>query len=179
MPELDRNFLQNMAAFTDESMCWCSEEAEKSILLVLESLEAMFKDSEYLPEIMEKVAKSTEQLHDKSEVNAKPVLDVAQKLKSICVDDAELRSLLEPIVGTLQFQDRTRQQLECIIKMLHIWLVERETCKNGVALNQEKVLDFGQKLLDATVTAEERKVIRKHIAGLPEEDSIEEDMVFF
>ena len=104
------------------------------------------------------------------------IQEVVNELEGL-KENRELTGLTGPIIEALQFQDRLRQNLENVCRVVEVW---REYKKKGVQdLDEGAAKEFGERLLGCMTSVEERDVVRQLIPGLEEEKTVVEDVMMF
>jgi hypothetical protein len=172
------SYLTDLRDFTLESMNWCSQEAETEAMRVSEILNALVNDAGRRASMSQQALEATRIIQKKIELlratdGADKITDLVKILEQISNEHTELDNLTGPIIEALQFQDRLRQNLENLGKILNVWLVERSSIEN-----ETTQLAYGKKLVSCMTSEAERSVIRSFIAGLPEEEKVEDAMFF-
>jgi hypothetical protein len=187
MQQQDYDTIQNFIKYSSLSMGQCVQEAEKSVVVAGKILEIVTLDvgrvskmSDDTLKILEDIRTNIESAEAKSHSNTGAVFpsnssvrDLIVTLRSFSKDNSEIQNLIMPIVESLQFQDRVRQQMENVVKMFPIWLEARNQIENGIypAGDWESATsEFGLRLLKCTVTKEEREELRNIIPSLPPEE---------
>jgi len=168
------DFEKRLISFTNLSIKWCSDESEASTSRVTDAIEMLLQNTARVSELSDKSLRAIQSLQKtlKASFMGKTVLDmnqVIQSLEQLSKEHDEIQEIIQPIIRSLQFQDRLRQNLENIQKMLSKWLQERRTFSQGQQRSADQVLAFGQSLLADTTMKSERDVIRRYITELPSE----------
>ena len=99
-----------------------------------------------------------------------------KSLGALSKEHEDINAFISPILSNLQFQDRLRQNLDNILKMLKLWQDTRKTV--GAGLNQKDLLEFGKKLTQVTTMKRERDVIRAANPGLDPEVEVDSVLLF-
>jgi len=163
---------QNYRDFTADSLGWCIKEAEQGTLRVTGAIDSLLKDLSRVSLMSADSLKALQSLQGMLQGFDQTNYDQLQKsLATLSKENAEMDAYIQPIRESLQFQDRFRQNLENVVKMIDVWQAERAAvlAGGGGALPAEQMLAFGQALAKVTTMKRERDIIRKHIAGMDPE----------
>ena len=174
-------YLHDLRAFTVDSMNWCSQEAETEAMKVNDIINTLISEAGRRASMSQKALDATRSIQQSIESlrtsdDKKKISSLVNILESISKEHSELGSLTGPIIEALQFQDRLRQNLENMGKVLNTWLVERQSV--GHELDGAAQLAYGQKLLACMTSQDERAVVRRFIVGLPVEETVADAMFF-
>lgn len=163
--------LASYREFTAESLLWCVKEAEQGTTRVTGAIDGLLQDIARVSAMSSDSLKALEGLKsmlrsfDNSNYN-----QLHKSLQSLSREHSEINQYIQPIMEALQFQDRFRQNLENVVKMIDVWQAERKRIEAGTGEGSPVSLQsFGQALVDRTTMKRERDVIRNHIDGLPAE----------
>jgi hypothetical protein len=196
MNSADNQVVQSFLSYASQSMGQCVKEAENSVMVAGKILDIITNDvgrvskmSDETIGILEGLKNSIE-ADGESEVaqassklgNKSNVRNLISTMKGFAKNNSELHSLLAPIVESLQFQDRVRQQMENVAKMFPIWLQMREEVEAGVYASEHwesTAAEFGNRLMKVTVTPEERETVQAFIPNVKVEKIISADDDFF
>ena len=175
--------ITDLNEFTIQSMRWCTAESEAEASKVYEILTAVTADATRRAKMSEETLEALKVISNRFALKSKPtkkspIPPLVAALEQIKKDNVELGQIVDPIVEALQFQDRLRQNLDNISKLLTIWAAERESVVQQHATGSEALASFGPRFLQAMTSVEERDIIRKVIPGLPEETKTD-DALFF
>ncbi|MFW7379188.1 MAG: hypothetical protein ACOH5I_10305 [Oligoflexus sp.] len=170
-------FQERLQKFTRQSLDWCSAESEASIARVTDAIEMLLQNTARVSELSEKSLKAIENLQTtlKKSFFSNKVIDLNQviaSLEHLAREHAEIQEIIQPIIRSLQFQDRLQQNLENMQKILAKWLEQRQQFQKQTTMTAEQLQSFGQSLMSETTMKSERDVIRKHILGLPPEEDV-------
>ena len=170
-------FIDDFIAFAQASMDWCVAESDKETMNVSNTIEILVAEFERRALVSDQTLTEIREFKEKLATLRKNPSDLMSnmlvELKKLSDVQRDMNDLINPVIEGLQFQDRLRQNLENLAKMLNVWLGQRRDA--GV---QDDVVSFGKKLLDCTTAPDEREVIRQAIAGLPEENHVEQSLMF-
>jgi hypothetical protein len=173
-------FLNDLAKFTEASLTWCITESEKSTSYVTDTVSLILSDTERVSKIskesIDAIATIKRSVHAKA-IDKSMARDLMSTLTKLCDDHHELKNVIEPIIHTLQFQDRFRQNLENAYKMLAVWCKERDELSKLPL--EEARLKLAQKFLSCTTMREEREVLKKHVPNLELPVEKADDISFF
>ncbi len=155
--------------FTDASLLWCVKEAEQGTSRVTGAIDGLLKDIARVSAMSNESLKALEGLQTmlKSFDNSN-YQQLHKSLESLSREHSEIDLYIQPIMEALQFQDRFRQNLENVVKMIDVWQEQRKLLDQGQA-GPDQLLNFGKALVEKTTMKRERDVIRDHIKGLPAE----------
>ncbi|MBF0443750.1 MAG: hypothetical protein HQK54_17715 [Oligoflexales bacterium] len=170
-------FVEDLHKFTDASMNWCIRESEKSTMDVTTTIDILLRDTERISKLSENSINAIERFKEnlkelmKGRERGDRVMNLLLGLKTLSQEHEDLKSVIEPLIKALQFQDRLRQNLENMSRMMDIWLEMRKTVKETGGYTKEMEIELGTRIGTKTTMKEERDIIRKHIpeATLPEE----------
>lgn len=166
-------FLSDYFNFCNASMLWCSEESEKEVTAIYEVLNSLIHDTRRRSALSKETISIIDDLQ-------KSIKDTRQKnrhenIRSLLQElSKELKDLTDPIIKALQFQDRLRQNLENIGKILALWAEEKQGCSELQHLNTDEQLVFIKKILSKVTTPEERSAIKKRFPAVA--DKVSEDL---
>jgi len=167
------DFLRRVIGYSAATLQWSNHQASTGVDEVLVVLMALKDKMEFLTELNSENGALLEQLRSinttETTVEAKNEKRrlLASVIKNKADADDEIDSFISPIISTIQFQDRVRQNTENIRTSLDLWLTYRpgsdEACKN----NSDSQLELlGGSLLSAMTMGEEREIVRKYIKNL-------------
>ncbi|SMF25126.1 hypothetical protein [Pseudobacteriovorax antillogorgiicola] len=174
-----QTLVEKYLEFTKDSLNWCAKESEESTSKVSNAIDSLLKDTARVSELSTESLTAIEGLHAKLKVHFESgasVEDLIKTLQELANDHDEIKNVIHPIIESLQFQDRLRQNLENIEKMIPCWLKHRQAVPEGASAEQLRA--FGENLLNCTTMKEERDYVRGHIDGLKEEEEKESVMLF-
>ena len=175
-------FLQNFNRFGKRSIQWSIDESENEIKHITDTLKAVMDDvdrrSKMSKETYQLLGNVKERMKEVFEQRQVSIQQVVKELTDLGSDHREMSELACPLIYSLQFQDRMRQILENSTKIAAYWLEKRKVFEKA-PLTHEKILEVGEDLLNLTTCQEERTIIRKHIKGLPEENTPTENTIVF
>ncbi|MGE0173472.1 MAG: hypothetical protein AB7T49_11815 [Oligoflexales bacterium] len=176
-----QEFYGELSKFTKKSLGWCTLESEKSTTNITDTITLLLSDTQRVSKLSKESLAAIKQVGNKfqgaASLNAIKVGDLIATLVHLCKEHEELGLIIEPIIHSLQFQDRFRQNLENIAKMVDVWLAERAKTVTG---DQQAALStFGEKLAKCTTMREERDVLRKHIPNINLPPERTEEVTFF
>ncbi len=164
--------VEDYISFCESSMNWCKDESERSaeaIVNVLNRLYDQLKQASAMSgealSAMNKVLTLT-----KSSANDHKIQAFISVLSGLKAKHMELTDTLNPLIQSLQFQDRISQNMDNLRKMLVAWSEQRGGSKS--------LHDFGVMLLEKTTMDEERQIIHRNISGLPQKQE-QKDALFF
>jgi uncharacterized protein YdiU (UPF0061 family) len=196
-PISNNEFATRFISFTEESLKACSVQAEKSVNMVAKILDEIVADSARVSKLSEDTINALKAVKKFLEVqavenveaklgqkkNSKEVLQqIMDALKVLGEHNSDVSQFVTPMIESLQFQDRIRQQMDNLPKMIRVWMKARVQVENECKSEQEfdeMKSQFGKDLLAVSISEQERNVIRKHIPGLPEAENMDKDDFFF
>lgn len=183
-PEDEQKFLQDMLTYTKECIAVCAKSSENAVVVVDKTLQFLMEDSNRISsmgkqtiEILADLKKQMNQSGDQS-LNVRPLHSVVKILKKVKSDHSEIDSFIMPIIQSLQFQDRVRQQMENSVKMLSAWLETRKSLA-GRSITMEERSVLANTFLSYTTTEEERAAVRSSFPGIEEDKQVANDDYFF
>lgn len=167
-------FEARLQDFTSQSLKWCEVESEKSTVVISQAIDALLRDAARVSQLSEASLTAIQGLQKKIKLHTvqerQPDLDkLISTLKDLAHEHEEIQSVVNPIIQSLQFQDRLRQNLENIRNMIPIWLHHRRRLVESGSIQADDLLELGKALIDTTTMPEERAIIRNHYQGLPGE----------
>ena len=174
-----QTLVDNFQKFTKESLEWCANESEESTAKVSQAIDTLLNDAARVSELSSDSIQAISGLQSKLKVHfdsGSSIDDLVETLSKLANEHDEVKNVIHPIIESLQFQDRLRQNLENIAKMIPAWLEARQTF--GVAASQQDLRDVGEKLLKLTTMKEEREQIRSQIEGLSNDEAQDSVMMF-
>lgn len=182
MNTAQQTFIKDLHAFYEKSLTWCCEQSESSTSQVSDILYMLLEELERVStvssETMEAVLSTKGELEKyRAEEDLQQATRLIAVLKALAEEKDEVADKISPIIETLQFQDRIRQKMENVSKMLYAWMEARAHFQDS--FSEEERMAFGNKLLEITTMAEERDIIRKHFPGLPESEEAADDVMLF
>ena len=192
--------VESVIQFSNESMLLCTRESEKAVGVVGQILDIIVQDaarvSKMSADALDALKNLSNQFQEVQQASAKALANevspsaaapanpqriskLIDALKKISHEHADIYTFIGPIIENLQFQDRIRQQMENLGKMMPIWLELRTAEKLSAENYEATLLELGTRMLDITTTNEERPVIRANIPNLPEQANVAADDGFF
>lgn len=158
--------------FTEGSLAWCVKEAEEGTTRVTNAIDLLLKDISRVSAMSSESLKALESLQSMlSKFDKKNYQQLQKSLASLSRENSEIDSYIQPIMEALQFQDRFRQNLENVVKMIDVWQKTRSAMADGGS-SPDQLLDFGKALLAKTTMKRERDIIRAEIEGLEPEAEV-------
>ncbi|RYZ54247.1 MAG: hypothetical protein EOP07_16330, partial [Proteobacteria bacterium] len=155
--------------FTESSLNWCVKEAEEGTTRVTNAIDILLKDISRVSAMSSESLKALESLQTMlSKFDKKNYQQLQKSLASLSRENSEIDSYIQPIMEALQFQDRFRQNLENVVKMIDVWQKARSAMDEGKS-SSDTLLDFGKALMAKTTMKRERDIIRAEIEGLEPE----------
>jgi len=174
----EKLFLNDMLEFCRLSMDWCMKESEAATIRIGGILEMLLNDAKRVSTMSEEALVAVSEMKNQIQklISDGKTSDLISNLKKISSHHIEVNAFVEPIIRTLQFQDRISQNMQNEVRMMNEWFLMRNKASDG--MNEEEFTEFGKRLLKLTTMVEERDTIREVIPGLPVEES-SSDMVMF
>lgn len=172
-----RELRERYRKFSAKSLAWCIEESDRSVNYISDAIQKLMQNAERVSRLSEDSATAMQSLNSElkdhlGNPKKRNIESLLQNLKKISVNHSEIAQVIDPIMHSLQFQDRLRQNLENIDKMIAYWA---ESDKKDPAIDFQT---FGEKLLKMTTMSEERDIIRANIDGLPPEEVADSVQLF-
>lgn len=175
-----KTILRDYARFMNDSTSWCVKESEREVEAICQTINLIMGDVERRTALSNQALGAVQGLKSRlegrkaAEVDVKGLITELQKLSTV---EKEMTELTQPVIEALQFQDRLRQNLENINKIVGHWIQWREVHKSK-DIDPSVLQALGQKFLELTTSPEERDIIRRHIPGLAEEQKIDNALFF-
>ncbi len=165
-----QQLLDDLMEFSTESMRWCAEASENATRQILTILDFLTKEAARVSSMSKEAVDAVDAVRMAAAfaVEGKAATNLIAGLKKLAADHSEVQSFIDPIVQTLQFQDRVTQMMDNIVRMIAAWSIERERLAGSATASLDLVA-FGTTLLECATMVEERNLIRKVIPGLPSE----------
>ena len=196
MHAADTETINLFSKYAASSMAECVKEAEKSVMVAGKILEIITSDVSRVSKMSDDTVNILEDLRKSVEANSGPentnsqmafpnnrsVRELILTIKGFSKSNSEIQGLLMPIIESLQFQDRVRQQMENVTKMFPTWLKMREELESGQFDGlgwEDTAAEFGERQLKNTVTPEERDTIQAFIPNLKVTAAVSNDDDFF
>lgn len=184
-PSNEQKFLQDMLEYTKECIAMCTKSSENAVVVVDKTLQFLTEDLNRISsmgkqtiEILADLRRQMAQQGDDQKIGTKPLHNVVKVLKKVKSDHAEIDSFIMPIIQSLQFQDRVRQQMENSIKMITAWLETRKNL-NGRPITVAECNELAKTFMSYTTTEEERVAIRSGFPGVREDKQVANEDYFF
>lgn len=180
----EQEFLESIYKYTQECLKVCTQKSEQAVFVVDKTLQFLVEDANRISmmskETLDVLASTRDilQKDDDPQNLASPIRHIVKVLRKLKADHGEIDSLIMPIIQSLQFQDRVRQQMENSAKMIVAWLDLRKTL-NGRKVTPEERDALGKAFMGMTTTEEERVAIREGFPGVKEEAIVSNDDFFF
>jgi len=172
-------FIEKIESFTSASLHWNSQESERSVSLIVDTIcivqqrvEQLFEPTPDNKETVAQLMDVSNQMQDTH--NRKTTLRLlVSTLNNRMEADHKIKKLIEPIVTAIQFHDRICQNMDNLSHALETWRINRNRVIECSSFSDELQVSFGTTLIDLMTMTEERDIVRRHIQGLPEacEDS--------
>ena len=178
----------HFAEFARQSMTWCIEESDASTTTVSKSIDLLVSKTERVAKMsaeslaaLNATKKSFEDHLANKKMSPVIVNSLIKSLLGLSKEHEEVRSIINPIVENLQYQDRFRQRLENLNRIMDFWIKTRDDLISGKPEAQALLEGdaFGSALLGKTTSVEERDLIRKHFPSLPAETRVEDSVTLF
>lgn len=174
---------ERLHQFTDSTLTWCSKESEQATARVTNAIELLLKNTKRVSSISQESLDAIQGLRNAisnhfGEDKAKkvPVGQLIKSLEVLASGHNEIDAVIHPIISSLQFQDRMRQNFENMVRMLPLWLATRE--RAGTAVSGEELERFAGELCKVTTMMAERDIIREVFPGAPEEVPVAPVLMF-
>jgi hypothetical protein len=177
-------YIQDLLNFCDHSMKWCTAESEKAAAKVGDTFQSIMSDAKRVSKMSEDTLKAVGEFKANlrkmaDDQGGKPEAStLIEALTKLCKEHVELNDFAFPVVEALQFQDRIRQNMENLNKMLSLWTQNRSKLQSATSADSIEMVEFGNQLLDRTTMAEERDIIRQMIPGVRAEQKQDEGLFF-
>jgi hypothetical protein len=173
--------VERLHVFSQKTLEWCAQESETSTARVTEAIDLLLQNTARVSQISAESLEAIKGLQkaislrfgDRSREN---FVALIKNLEELCGEHEEVQSVIQPIIQALQFQDKLRQNLENVVRMLPAWIEFRKSLPMQIA--PEKLQEFGKLLMTKTTMISERDVIRAHIDGLELEPEVASVVMF-
>ena len=179
-------FVRDFVEFCHVSMEHCVRQAEVSASEIMRVMTFLLEDSKRIAKMSKQTVEAVRRLKDtldpkmnKGAGGGMPAAKLIAALREFARQYQDVQELLSPIIQALQFQDRIRQNSENLLKMLDVWLEERETVRRAGSYGDAERKVFGEALLKMTTMKEERDIVRTFINLLPAEEPTPAEPLFF
>ncbi len=178
---IQTDYFETVHAYSISIMKKCTDDSEEAVRLITGIVEILLNDSTRISKMSIDTQTALQKvdgvLSDASRKNSGQGLSsLIAVLCGLVKEHRSVNDALMPIIGALQFQDAIRQQMENIGKIMGGWLSARgEVGANPTA---EQLTNVGAAMLALTTMQSEREIIRKYIPGLPEEEKVDDVMMF-
>ena len=177
-------FLKRIISFSKKMLGMSAAESEEEVLRIQKSLELLMNDVKRRASLTQDAFNSlnqlqsqvTEQYENFGQKNLNKLLQILHRFSD---ENQEMRQLLIPVIEVLQFQDKLRQNLENLGRMLEKWLEHREKVLASKRTTKKQIQAMGSDFLKCATTIEERNIIRSKISGLPKEIYQVDDILLF
>ena len=175
--------LGDVVEFSRKTMEWCQVESERAATTVAMILELLVEDAQRVARMSATTLAAVKELRVELDrmrqrsagVNSDTLMEGLKKLMS---EHSDVKDFVYPIVETLQFQDRIRQNMDNLAKAMSAWRDERAKIVGGRPVSADQLTAFGAQLVKCTTMLWERDMIRRHISGLPSEEKVEDVQMF-
>lgn len=162
-------FVEDLKYFSKESIRWCLEESEQASSNIAKAIDVLMQDTERVSVLSQSSLDAIASLRtdtakelDEKKPEGGRIVNLIVGLKALCAEHDDVRDMIDPILLALQFQDRMKQNLDNLIKMLLVWLEFREKlAREGKVYGDEEEREFGNSLYPCTTMVEERDLIKK------------------
>ncbi len=176
-----QELIDRLREFTHASLLWCARESENSTGKVTDAIDMILEKTARVSQISDESRAAMEGIQKAISIHmgdhSRESLSVLIRgLEDIAHEHNEIQTLIAPIIQSLEFQDRLRQNLENMDKMLPHWIEFRKHVPDE--MTEEELRVFGRELMKFTTMIAERDVIRKFIPGL-EVETPPPDVVMF
>lgn len=175
----DNDFFEKYLSFVKDSLQWSIGESEKPTVAISESIRILLDDTSRVSAIsaesvaaIQEIKGKLKNLHiqhgDEDTAADNSVSGLVATLKKVNEEHEELDKIINPIITSLQFQDRFLQNMSSLIRICDFWLATRKNAKDTGAQPQQASItrdvdQFGEILCKLVSTPRERDVILKSI----------------
>ena len=172
----NQRFISDFIVFCRESLRWCATESEQSVNAIMAVLDHLLTDTKRIALMSKETLALLAEI--KSSVSQKTapasgargqVAELVKSLRKLSERQQDVNEILSPVVETLQFQDRIRQNMENLTRMCDAWISYRDSLADKGDSFPAARNEFGQRLLACSTMREERDTIRHYIRTLPPE----------
>lgn len=168
--------IERLRVFTQRTLEWCAKESEDSTAQVTGAIDVLLNNTARVSQISNESLAAIEgmqkaiSIHFEGDQGRESLHALISSLQLLAREHAEVQGVIKPIIQALQFQDRLRQNLENMVRMLPIWLEFRKQLPTDVS--PEQLRNFGLDLMKVTTMIPERDIIRKHLPKLEPEPGV-------
>ena len=172
MPMNSPQLVERLHVFTQKTLMWCADESEQATAKVTEAIGLLLQNTARVSALSAESLIAIKGMQTAISIrlnnqNRSSVGRLISSLEQLSKQHSEVEDVIHPIIRALQFQDRLRQNLENMVRLLKEWLAFRDLLPDS--LPEAKVLDFAKRLAALTTMKAERDVIRRHFQGLEPE----------
>ena len=169
--------INSFVRFSEESIDWCVKQSEQEVVRIYDVLKNLLEDSKRRIHLNHESEKRYSDLVEllSNDASGQSLTKTVDLLKNLNRED---RELTDPIIEALQFQDRLKQKLENLVKMLDIWNKFRGDEKSEYLVDSESLISFGEELKKCCTTPEERDTLKKYIPGLTYDEEVKGSVMF-
>ena len=181
----EQSFIKDFITFCHESMDHCVRQAEVAASEIIRVMQFLLDDSKRITKMSQQTLDAVRRLKDSidPELNGDspppPAAQLIHTLREFAKQYRDIQDILNPVIEALQFQDRVRQNMGNLLKMMGVWLGEREQVRRLGVYGDSQRKQFGERLLKTTTMKEERDIVRYYIPQLPQDESAPEEPLFF
>lgn len=185
----DNDFFSKYVSFIQDSLQWSIDESEKPTTAISESIRILLEDTSRVSAISEESVQAIQEIkgklknlhiqHGHEDYEDNSVAGLVTTLKKVNEEHKELEKIINPIITSLQFQDRFLQNMNSLYRICEFWLETRKAAKDTGTPKQQASINhdldkFGEVICKLVSTPRERDVILKCI---PECGYINENVV--
>jgi hypothetical protein len=177
-------YIEKLIEYTEKCLAATCKESEASVEIVGKLLDTLTQDiarisamsSDTVQALSDVRGMIKESNAGRKVIGAVSVRSLVLALKQINKEHKDIQDVIGPLIMTLQFQDRVRQQMENMSKMLRIWLAYRQ---ENNPQTEEDLSVFGTLLGAPTTTEEERDILKKIFPGITFAATVQSNDDFF
>ena len=160
-------FLDDLKEFSLKSILWCVSESEEASSKIATAIDVLLQDTERVSSLSKTSLDAINGLRAdqngelSQQMDQNSIQDLITGLKALCAEHDDVRDMIDPILKALQFQDRMKQNLDNLVKMLEEWLNYREKIVGQKDFTEDMEKEFAKGLYKCTTMVEERDLIKK------------------
>lgn len=182
--QAQRDYLEKLLAYTDACLKATCKESENAVEVVGKLLDAITQDINRISTMSQDTVNALANVRQlikgtgsaQGPLHPNNVRSLVKALKLVDKEHENVHDVIMPLVTSLQFQDRVRQQMENMVKMIAVWLQYRA---ENSPKTQEEFTAFGALLGAPTTTEEERRVLQNIFPGITFAQTVASDDDFF
>lgn len=176
------DFLNRMQAYCASVLEWNSDDAAASVSLIFDIITAIEQEAEQAGDFSAETHQAFSSLKQIAKGLNNPAKRESTKIMVALLNNRmsmndSIQDLIKPVMVSMQFQDRIRQNMENLAKMMLIWMATRKRIMlSKKPLDDNTKQQIGLDLIDGMTMESERSIIKKYIPQLPSDAGSGADM---